>query len=257
MDGSHSNPPGEVAPAGPSVPEQVRVRLPSTPPFVTYGIIIACVLVYLAQTASRYYFGADVPAVLGQKVNNWIVEGELWRLLTPMFLHGSILHIGFNMYALYLFGPSLERYYGHRRFLILYFLGGFAGNVVSFALSMAPSLGSSTAIFRLLGAEGVFIYQNRALFGNRSRQAIGQVVTIAVINLMIGLTPGIDNWGHVGGLLGGTAFAWFAGPLMRLEGIAPNLSLVDRREGREIFLSACGVALIFIIFTGVLILVRR
>jgi len=198
-----------------------------------------------------------VPAALGEKANDWIVRGELWRLITPMFLHGSILHIAFNMYALYLFGPGLERHYGHGRFLVLYFLGGFAGNVVSFALSRSPSLGSSTAIFGLLGAEGVFIFQNRGLFGKRARQAISQVVTIAAINLLIGLTPGIDNWGHVGGLLGGTAFAWFAGPLLRLEGFPPDFWFVDRREGREVFLAACGVALIFMLMTGVLIFTRR
>ncbi len=99
--------------------------------------------------------------LLGLKVNELIVQGQYWRLLTPMFLHGDILHLGFNMYALYIFGPSLERYFGHLRFITLFVLSGFAGNVLSFMFSAAPSLGSSTAIFGLLGAEGVFLYRNR------------------------------------------------------------------------------------------------
>ncbi len=257
MNNPSSYPPGEPAPVPASPPQQVIVQGPTTPPLVTYLIIAACVLVYIAQLATQNLLGVDVPAALGMKANDWIVRGELWRLLTPMFLHGSIIHIAFNMYALYQFGPLLERQYGHKRFLVLYFLGGFAGNVFSFALSQAPSLGSSTAIFGLLGAQGVFMYQNRELYGSRARGAITQIVTIAVINLMIGLSPGIDNWGHVGGLLGGTAFAWFAGPLLHLEGLFPNLTLTDRREDREVFLAACGVALVFAILAGVLIFARR
>ncbi len=241
----------------PPPPQQVRVQVPARPPLATYALIVTCVLVYLAQFGTQYFLGADIPAALGEKANDLIIRGQLWRLITPMFLHGSILHIAFNMYALYAFGPALERYYGHQRFLVLFFLGGFAGNVLSFAFTQEPSLGSSTAIFGLLGAEGIFLYQNRSLFGNRARQAIGQIVMVAAINLLIGLTPGIDNWGHVGGLLGGTAFAWFAGPLLQVEGLFPNLTLVDRREGREVFLAAFGVAMVFVVVTGILIYTRK
>jgi rhomboid protease GluP len=109
--------------------------------------------------------GFDVPAALGMKVNELIIHGQIWRLITPVLLHGSILHLGFNMYALYILGPGLERFYGHWRFLTLYLLAGFAGNVMSFIFSPNPSLGASTAIFGLLGAQGVFLYHNRGIYG--------------------------------------------------------------------------------------------
>ena len=109
------------------------------------------------------------------------------------------------MYALYAIGPGLERYYGRSRYLLLYILAGFAGNVASFLISPQTSLGASTAIFGLLGAEGVFLYQNRQLFGPAAKRSLTNVIMIAAVNLMIGLSPGIDNWGHVGGLIGGIA----------------------------------------------------
>jgi rhomboid protease GluP len=165
------------------------------------------------------------------KVNDLIVGGQFWRLITPMFLHGSLLHIGFNMYALFALGPGLESYYGHGRYLALYLLSGFAGNVISFLFSGNPSLGASTAIFGLIGAEAVFLYRNRRILGSMAQRALGNVVFIIVINLMFGAaTPGIDNWGHMGGLLGGTFFAWFAGPLFRVEGGSLDPHLVDERD---------------------------
>jgi rhomboid protease GluP len=149
------------------------------------------------------------------------------------------------MYALYIFGPGLERYYGHGRFVLLYFLGGFAGNVFSFMFSSSPSLGSSTAIFGLLAAEGVFLYQNQAVFGGMARRALNNIIMIAVVNLIIGLSPGIDNWGHMGGLLGGSIFAFLGGPLLKVEGITPNLTITDSRETSAVIRAAIVDILIF------------
>jgi rhomboid protease GluP len=160
------------------------------------------------------------------------------------------------MYALYALGPQLERYYGHGRYLLLYLLGGFAGNVASFIFSPYPSLGSSTAIFGLLGAEGVFLYQNKTLFGRYAQRALTNVVVIAVANLVIGLSPGIDNWGHVGGLAAGTLFAWFAGPHLRLEGVAPLISLVDEREKGQVVAAGTIVGALFAILAAVTIIAR-
>ena len=177
-----------------------------------------------------------------------IREGQLWRFITPVLLHASIPHILFNMYALVVFGGGLERHFGHWRFLALYMLGGFSGNVLSFLLSNGFSVGASTAVFGLVGAEGVFLYQNRGLLGNQFGRAIGNVFFIVAVNLALGLTPGIDNWGHVGGLLGGLVFTWFAGPVweVRQTGFGSNgLELVDRREPREVIVGAATVLLIF------------
>ncbi len=237
--------PGDSYPTPPP-PQSVAVKMPDTKPVVAYTLMGISILVYLVQYGSLSLVGEDIPALLGLKINELIEQGQYWRLISPVLLHGSILHLVFNMYALNIFGPNLERNMGHWRFLALYLIGGLGGNVASFILSTAPSLGSSTAIFGLLAAEGVFLYQNKKLFGRNAQRALVNIITVAVINLVIGLSPGIDNWGHVGGLVGGVLFSWFAGPILHVEGVYPSLKLVDGRETGDIWRAGIAVSLIFI-----------
>jgi rhomboid protease GluP len=226
--------------------------MPSLPPNVTYVIIGVTVAAYLLQLLTVALWGyaiyqIDWLEIYGARINSAIRAGELWRFITPVFLHGSVAHIFFNMYALLSIGSFLERQFGHGRFVLLYFLGAFAGNVFSFLFTGEDgySIGASTAVFGLIGAQVVFFYQNRELFGRQARQAIGNMVFIIAINLFIGLSPGIDNWGHVGGLLGGAMFAWFASPRWMVVGTPPEMSLFDQREAREIFTGAGLAVLVF------------
>jgi len=228
-------------------PPRLREIKPFTQPTVSYALIAINVLIFLAQVASQSLLGYDVLAALGSKVNDAIIHGQWWRLLTPMFLHGSILHIGFNMYALYVLGPNLERFYGARRYLLLYLLSGFSGNVFSFVFSTHPSLGSSTAIFGLLGAYGVFIYHNRALFGKTARSTLTNIVFVAVINFIIGLSPGIDNWGHLGGIIGGTAFSLMAGPVVLRLGLPPHVRIFDKRAVNDVVRTASIILAVLIV----------
>lgn len=229
----------------PPEPQPVSVSLPASVPRVAYTIMIVTVISFLLQLLSKYALGYDLAVGLGAKANDAIRAGQLWRFFTPMLLHGSILHIGFNMYALNVFGTGLERRYGHGRFLLLYILSGFAGAVFSFLFTSAYSIGASGAIFGLVGAEGIFLFQNRKLFGSRARGALNNVIFIVAINLVLGLQPGIDNWGHIGGMLGGLIFAWFAGPHWEVQGISPYLQIVDRREPRDVIVAVAVVTLIF------------
>lgn len=225
----------------------VRVSLPESAPYVTYTIIGITVFIYVLQLASEFLLQVDLPAEYLAKDNDLIRDGQIWRLISPALVHSlrSIAHIGFNMYALLSFGTGLERYFGHGRFFLLYVLGAFAGNVMSFLLTNANSVGASTAIFGIIGAEGVFLYQNRKLFAGQFRNAIGNVIFVVVVNLFIGLAPTIDNWGHIGGLLGGLIFTSFAGPLWEIEGISPAYRLEDRREFSGVLIGAVTVLFIF------------
>ena len=221
--------------------------MPVSTPYVTYSLIAVTVLAYLLQMVSQWLTGTDILAGLGVKYGPAIRQFQIWRLITPLFLHGSILHIGFNMYALYVFGRGMEARFGKMRFLALYFMTGFAGNVFSFVLTPAASLGASTAIFGLLRAEGVFLFQNREVLRGRASRAINNLIFMAVINLMFGFSvSGVDNWGHVGGLLGGLLFGWFGGPLWKIEGIFPSVHIEDERKDNGVLSGSLAVLFFFI-----------
>jgi rhomboid protease GluP len=227
----------EAPESNPTTPMNVAVRYenPAKRPVFTYIILVLTILTYIAQQLSTRIVGFDVPATFGAKVNELIIQGEIWRLVTPMVLHASLLHIGFNMYALVVFGHRLERVYGHTRFLLLYFLAGITGNLFSFYLTPGVSIGASTAVFGLLAAEGIFIYTNRRFFPNAT-YALREIILILVFNIFIGFsTPQIDNWGHMGGLIGGLAFAWFAGPLIQIKKEETAIRLYDTHRDNRIF----------------------
>jgi len=243
--------------------EPIRIKLSEYPPVMTNIIMGLTIAVFLLQISGdllqRFglwshcpyllvhpaYFN-DLPACYGMKVNIYISAfGEWWRLLVPMLLHAGVVHIFFNMYALRILGTSLERFYGHWQFLLLYVIGGFSGTVASYALTDASSLGASTAVFGLIGAQGVFAYHNREAFGPFAKRALRDIIFLAAFNLAIGAAaPGIDNWGHIGGLLGGIAVAWFGGPKYKLEGTRPEFRLVNRHGNGSLLWSGIGVAVL-------------
>jgi len=238
-------PTGTLTPTPP--PGGMRVSLPTSPPVATYSLIVVTVAVFLLQQLSMSLYKTDYLAALGVKMGPLIRAGQVWRLVTPMFLHASLLHIGFNMYALFIFGRGMEARFGRLRFLALYFLSGFAGNVLSFVLTPEASLGASTAVFGLLAAEGIFLYQNRELLRGQARRAIINILYMAGINLLIGFSvQGVDNWGHIGGMLGGLLFAWWGAPYWRVEGLFPDLRVVDERRGNGLLAGSLAVLLMFI-----------
>jgi len=150
--------------------------------------------------------GALVPAFVG-------VNHEYWRLFTAMFLHGSLLHIAFNMYALYIGGSYLEMIAGKGKYLAVYVVAGVAGNVAVYLLAapISVTIGASTAIFGIFGALFIYSLHNRDSAVGRALSSMG---TVILINLVITfVVPGISWQGHVGGLIGGVlaveALTWF------------------------------------------------
>jgi rhomboid protease GluP len=235
-------------------PEQIRIGIPKSKPIVTYVLIGVTAFFYVIQFLVQSVTGNDLLFYFGGKIKPFIEAGQFWRLITPILLHGSILHVALNMYALFILGSRLERFYGHGRFLLLYLLSGFAGNVFSFVLSENSSLGASTAVFGLLAAEGVFIFQNRKLFGQaRTRQALMNLLIVLGINLAYGFMPQtqIDNMGHIGGFIGGAFFAWKGGPLLKLKGITPFFEIVNDRKNNDVTIASIVVLIGFAIIAAI------
>lgn len=170
-------------------------------PIVTKILIAIQVIMF---GVLEWYGGSTDTATLvqfGAKYNVLIVQGEWWRFITPIFLHIGILHLLMNTVALYYVGNQVERILGNVRFFIVYMFAGFSGSVLSFVLSDNISAGASGAIF---GCFGALLYISLLYSKLFSKETIQGVLTLIGINLLFGIiVPGIDNAGHIGGLIGG------------------------------------------------------
>jgi membrane associated rhomboid family serine protease len=179
---------------------------------VCKALVALNVVAYVIQLADPNITArfADQPAS--------VASGQYYRMLTAAFLHASILHIAFNMGALYIFGSQVERAIGAVRFLALYLLAAVGGSLGSllFAPRNLESVGASGAIFGLLGAYLVIARRR----GMDTRPIVGLVV----IELLLGAAnPVIDNRAHVGGLITGLAVALGFGWAERYRGSTRTL----------------------------------
>ena len=168
-------------------------------PVVTYILIVLNLMVFLYGVLH----GND--ELINMFGNNYelVQNGEFYRLFTCMFVHADILHILFNMIALYSIGPVVERYYGKSKFLLIYLVSGLLGSIFSgvFMTADSISIGASGAIFGLLGSICYFTYYYIATLQGILR---GSIMPVIIINLVIGfLSSSIDLSAHIGGLIGG------------------------------------------------------
>jgi membrane associated rhomboid family serine protease len=171
-------------------------------PRVTFGLIALNVLAFLSEQGQLSLFGSGLH---GPVIEHGIlyryavgVEHEYWRLVTSGFLHVDVLHIGFNMYLLYLLGMMLEPALGSVKFAAIYFTSLLAGSFGVLFATGASSLGASGAVFGLMGAA---VIELRARRVSVMESGIGGLI---VINLILSFAvPGISVGAHVGGLIGG------------------------------------------------------
>jgi membrane associated rhomboid family serine protease len=172
-----------------------------TDAIVTRILVAFCVVIYLITVAQ----GAGLNDPGGELFNDWALFGPLvdhgdwWRLITSAFLHGSVLHIIFNMLALWWLGAPVETVLGRVRFIGLYLVSGLAGAAGALIDNpTAVTVGASGAIFGLLGAGMILEWQ-------ATGSLAGNYLTLIVINLAISFAvPNISVGGHIGGLVGGT-----------------------------------------------------
>mgnify|MGYP000604331082 CR=1 FL=1 len=176
---------------------------------ITYGLIGLNLLFY---AVSIFYTGSvvdmpagglvDLGAVYGPFV---VVEGEWWRLLTAMFLHGGMTHLLMNMFSLYIIGRPMELYFSPKSYLSLYFLTGIVGGLVSIVVHPETvAIGASGAIFGVFGALSGYFFAYRRELGEHAHQFMKDFALIIGINLILGFSiPNIDVSAHAGGLVSG------------------------------------------------------
>ncbi|WP_338470249.1 rhomboid family intramembrane serine protease [Niallia sp. XMNu-256] len=171
-------------------------------PIFTYLFIGIQVLIFLLMEFAGGSTNTSVLIQFGAKVN-WLIlhDGEWWRLFTPIVIHIGLLHLLMNTMALYYLGIMVEKIYGNLRFLFIYLFAGFTGALASLLFSSSISAGASGAIFGCFGALLYFGLIYPKLF----KRTMGfNIIILIAVNLIFGFSiPGIDNAGHIGGLIGG------------------------------------------------------
>ena len=233
--------------------DQISPVPPLTP--VTKSIIIACVGIYFGELLLRG-FGVDLSATFGLIPYAVWSQGAVWQLVTYIFLHGSPLHLLFNMLILWFFGAEIEMRLGTARFARFFFLCGIGagvfnlfvnigvaylmtgGNVAQWEALRVPIIGASGAIFGILAAYGIF-YADRYflvffLFPMRARYF---VLLIAGIELLIGLEARrgdpVAHFAHLGGMAVGAAYIWWN--FVRPKGGGSSASQREREELKKRF----------------------
>ena len=173
-------------------------------PYVTYGLIAINIIVFILM----YMFGngsEDIETLInfGALSTVLVKYGQYYRLITNAFVHIGILHLFCNMYALYVLGKDIESFFGKLKFIFIYLISALVGSFVSmiFIDEYAVSAGASGAIFGLMGSLLYFGYNYRVTLNNSINR---QIIPIILLNLFIGFVgTGINNYAHLGGLLGG------------------------------------------------------
>jgi membrane associated rhomboid family serine protease len=205
----------------------MNVRNIASRPRVTFGLIAINVIAFLSEEGQLSISGSSIHGPVIEKGILYRyavgVEHQYWRLLTSAFLHENLLHIGFNMYLLYLLGMMLEPALGSVKFAAIYFVSLFAGSFGALFATGAPSLGASGAIFGLMGAA---VIELRARRMGVMESGIGGLI---ILNLILSFAlPNISVGDHIGGLIGGA-----------LAGLA--IRTADDRHRSWLGLAACVV----------------
>jgi len=185
---------------------------------ITINIIFFCISLFLSGRGIQLTLNPFT--ALSPSVNSLIFLGaagtipidkyhEWWSLLAANWLHGSLIHLLFNMTALLQITPFIIREYGKHRMVIIYTLTGMGGFFLSYLAGVKITIGASAAICGLIGAALYFGKSRGGIYGqNVFKQTSGWVFGILLIGILI---PNINNWGHGGGLVGGIFLGWVLG----------------------------------------------
>ena len=179
--------------------EKAEIVFKKKTPIITYSIIILNVLLYLIPIIFNTYDSVlNSFCLYGDYVRDY---NEYYRLFTAGFLHANLLHLLVNCYSLYVIGSQLESFMGKIKYIIIYIFSLVLGSLMSITFNSNPSIGASGAIFGLMGSLLYFGYHYRIYLGSTLKS---QIVPLIIINLLFGaFMTGIDNFAHIGGLIGG------------------------------------------------------
>ena len=205
-----------------------EVRFPNRerrpPPVATLTIVALCVIVFIFQTLAGGSKNTDVLLDFGASYRPYFEQGQYWRAVMPLFLHIGLWHLAVNMFTLLMIGPVLEQMYGYGRYAVIYLGAGIAGCLLSMFHGHVVAAGASGAIFGVAGAVVVAGWAHRDDLPHELARIFrrGRFTLILLIFIVVQLGAGhlvsnIDNWGHLGGLMGGAVLAFLIPPMRHTE----------------------------------------
>ncbi|XP_040369089.1 RHOMBOID-like protein 9, chloroplastic isoform X2 [Rosa chinensis] len=188
-------------------------------------------------------------------INDLILVGEWWRLVTPMFLHAGLIHIAIGSWGLVTFGPKVCRGYGSFTFFLIYILGGISGNLISFLHTPEPTVGGTGPIFAMIGAWLIYETENKDIIAKEVSETMFQkaIITTALTFTLSSFGP-IDDWTHFGAALTGIAYGFLTCPSLQLDE-ASSSSTSGQEEGITLvrrYADPCKSVFLFIVFVLVL-----
>ncbi|KAM4123819.1 hypothetical protein ACJW30_01G186900 [Castanea mollissima] len=195
----------------------------------------------------------SLPLLYGAKINQLILVGEWWRLLTPMFLHSGFFHMALGCWGLLTFGPQVCKGYGSFTFFLIYILGGISGNLISFLHTAEPTVGGTGPVYAIIGAWLIYQVQNKDVIAKDVSDSMFQkAIIITLLGFALSNFGPIDDWTHFGAAFTGTAYGFFTCPTLQLDdassrtGQEEGITLVKR------YADPCKSLIFFTIFIIVL-----
>lgn len=181
--------------------EKKQSLIKSSNIILTLALIIINGIIEIYTLVGGSYWDSNFIISNGAIMRDSILAGQWYRLITYMFIHGSLYHYLTNALSLYIFGSRVEKYYGRKNMLIIYFISGIFAGIASMIFNSGMAVGASGAIFGLMA--GVFVYTKV-----KGHTMEGLDNYIMIIFVIIGILSGFlientDNWGHIGGFLAG------------------------------------------------------
>lgn len=192
-------------------------RIPKYMPLLTKLITTSIIFMYIVEIVFNALFSEQALILLGAKWNQGITNGEYWRFITPTFLHGNLIHLFLNLFALHLFANELESIYGTPRFLVIFLLTSWGAILASYTFSQGLAIGASGALFGIIGGLITFFFRQREKISG-AHLKFKTMYTLVFINIIFGmLIPRVDNAAHIGGLITGLLLGWFISPEYTIE----------------------------------------
>ncbi|XP_031255885.1 RHOMBOID-like protein 9, chloroplastic [Pistacia vera] len=207
------------------------------------SINIAVFLFEIASPVSNSEFELfSLPLLYGAKINDLILVGEWWRLVTPMFLHSGLCHIALGCWALLTFGPQVCKNYGSFTFLLIYTLGGFSGNLTSFLHTPEPTVGGTGPVFAIIGAWLIYQMQSKDVIEKDVSESMFQKAVVATtLSFIISNLGPIDNWTHFGAAFTGIIYGFLTCPTLQVDDASSRTNQEERITLVRQYANSCSV----------------